>query len=284
MENIDDKIKEFLSVNSGDEEDLGNGEGCGYGCEDGRGYGTGYGYGYGSGYNNGTGGRGSIIGSMNRKRNGHGDKNGYGYGCGNGHGHGHDHGCGYSYNFGFYDDCDVDDDDDYLDFDDDDYDCYHDYTYCYETIKEWQGRKVYIVDGLPSLIDSVHGTYAKGKILKIDFTTEDCYIAKVGDKYFAHGDTLHKAFEDARSKAFKDLPVNARIAEFKKQYPDKDVKIPATELYEWHNRLTGSCEMGRKVFAHQHNIDIKHDSFTTAEFVALTKGAYKGDVITKLIK
>ena len=151
-------------------------------------------------------------------------------------------------------------------------------------VKEWNGQPVYIIDGVNTLIDSVHGNYAKGRILNRDFTTDDCFIAKVDGRYFAHGETLHKAFEDARNKAFQDLSEEERIEKFKEQYPDKDVKIPAKELYEWHNRLTGSCEMGRRNFAYQHGIDIDKDRFTIMEFVNLTKNDYRGDVIAKILQ
>ena len=94
----------------------------------------------------------------------------------------------------------------------------------------------------------------------------------------------HQAFEDARDKAFQDLSEEERIEKFKETYPDEDAKIPAKELYEWHNRLTGSCEMGRQNFARQHGIDIENDSFTVYEFVNLTKDDYRGDVIAKILE
>ena len=151
-------------------------------------------------------------------------------------------------------------------------------------VGEWNGQKVYKIDGVNTLIDSVHSNYAKGRILNQDFTTEDCFIAKIDGRFFAHGETLHDAFEDAKNKAFKNLSEEERIAKFKEEYPNKDVKIPAKELYEWHNRLTGSCEMGRRNFAQQHGIDIENDSFTIHEFVNLVKNDYGGNVIAKILE
>ena len=110
------------------------------------------------------------------------------------------------------------------------------YGYGYgDGVKEWNGQAVYNIDCVNTLIDSVHGNYAKGRILNKDFTTDDCFIAKVDGRYFAHGDTLHNAFKDARNKAFQDLSEEERIEKFKETYPDEDAKIPAKELYEWHN-------------------------------------------------
>ena len=208
--------------------------------------GSGYGDGYGSGDGSGYG-------------DGYGSGDGYGYGSGDGSGDGYGYGSGDGYGSGSG-------------------------SGDGSGVKEWQGQTVYKVDGVATLIDSVHGTYAKGRILRNDFTTEDCYIAKVDGRYFAHGETLHKAFKDARNKAFQDMSEEERIEKFKEQYPDKDAKIPAKELFEWHNRLTGSCEMGRRNFTRQHGIDIDHDSFTVVEFINLTKNDFGGHVIAKILR
>ena len=140
---------------------------------------------------------------------------------------------------------------------------------------------MYQVDGVATLIDSVHTNYAKGRILNGDFTTTDCYIAKVGN-YFAHGDTLEQAVKDARSKYEDNLPTEERIRLFLQQYPDPDVKIPAKELYDWHHKLTGSCTAGRNHFAQEHGINIEQDQFTVREFIELTENSYGGEVIKQL--
>ena len=141
-----------------------------------------------------------------------------------------------------------------------------------------------MVDSVPTLIYSIHGNYAKGRILRKDLTTECCFIAKVYGRYFAHGKTLKQAFDDAMSKSFQDIPEDERIERFNEQYPNKDAKIPAKELFIWHNRLTGSCEMGRNNFVLNHGIDIENDFFTVREFVELTKNDYGGDIIRKILE
>ena len=148
-------------------------------------------------------------------------------------------------------------------------------------IPEFNGKKVYRVDGIPTIIDSVHDGYAKGSILNKDFTLTPCYIAKVGN-CFAHGDTLRKAFEDAADKALGKMPLEERIAKFKEEFPDSDNKIPARRLWEWHHTLTGSCEAGRNHFAREHGINIDTDFFTVREFVTLTHNSYGSDAIRKL--
>ena len=138
-----------------------------------------------------------------------------------------------------------------------------------------------MVDGVATFIDSVHGNYAKGKILHNDLTTQDCYIAKVGD-YFAHGETLKQAFDDATEKYENNLPLSERIRRFNERYPDRDKKIPAKELFNWHHVLTGSCLMGRRNFCKNHGIDYENGSYTVNEFINITREAYGGDVIRKL--
>ena len=148
-------------------------------------------------------------------------------------------------------------------------------------IKEFNGKKVYQIDDVPTLIDSVHGNYAKGHILQSDFTLTPCYIAKDGN-FFAHGDSLADAVRDAAVKRLEKSPIEDRIAKFKEEWPDPDVKISALLLWEWHHILTGSCEAGRNAFAKDHGIDILKDTFTVREFINLTYNAYGSDAIRKL--
>ncbi len=98
---------------------------------------------------------------------------------------------------------------------------------------------------------------------------------------FAHGETLAEAQAAAEAKAFEDMPVEDRISAFLAEFRLGAI-YPVIKFFDWHNRLTGSCEMGRKAFARDHGIDIEHGEMTVAEFVALTERAYGGDVIRAL--
>ena len=220
-------------------------------------YPCGYGYGYGCGCGNGCG-----------NGDGCGYGYGYGYGCGCGNGCGNGDGYGDGYGFG---DGDGDGDGDGYGFGN--YD---------GNIKSLNGQPVYIIDETQTIITQVVGQYAKGFILGSDLTMTPCYIAKCGN-YFAHGETIREALEDAVSKYEQDLPTEERIANFNSTFPDNDKPVKVSILYVWHNRLTGSCAMGRQAFAKEHNIDIEADSMTVAEFVRLTENSYGGDVI-KLLK
>ena len=211
-------------------------------------HGSGYGYGDGSGYC-------SCYG------------NGYGDGCcdGNGYGYGNGYGSingdGYGYVNGAvdgYDPCNSN-----------------------KNIKVFNDIVVHEIDNLPTLIDSVHGNFAKGRIISSDLTTKPCFIAKIGN-YFAHGESLKQAFIDAKEKFIKYQPIEHRIAQFNTVYKDRNVKIPASELFSWHHILTGSCLMGRKQFCKEHNIDYKNGEYTVNEFIQITKDEYGGDIIRRL--
>jgi len=243
METIKARIDRFISSGSGSGSGDGSGSGSGYGDGSGSGSGSGYGSGYGYGDGSGYGyGDGSGSGS------------GYGYGSGSGSGYGDGSGSGSGYGYG---------------------------SGSGSGIKTFDGHQVYIIDGTQTLIDNVHGNVAKGHILRSDLTLVPCFIVK-RDNLFAHGETLHGAYVALQDKLFEAYPEDVRIAKFKEQYPDFDKKVPAMELFVWHNRLTGSCEMGRRSFAYDHNINLDNDWFTVNEFIRLTENAYGGSIIKKL--
>ena len=172
-------------------------------------------------------------------------RSGYGSGSGSGYGSGSGSGSGSGYGYG-------------------------------DGIKKYDGLDVYLVDGVPTLITSVHGNIAKGFILQGDLTLMPCFIAKVDD-CFAHGETVRQAVTDARDKAFENMPQEKRIAAFLDEIKP-NTAYPVMTLYDWHHRLTGSCEAGRKAFAKDHGIDL--GAYMTREaFFELTKDAYGGGVI-----
>ena len=217
--------------------------GYGYGNGDGDGYGNGNGNGYGSGYGNGDG-----------YGDGYGNGSGYGYGYGNGDGDGYGYGNGNGYGSGYGDG---------------------------SGIKRINGYTVYLIDEVPTIITHIHGNTAKGFILQNNVYITPCYIVK-GQGYFAHGETAEKAREALERKIFDDMPLEERIDEFLKKFPAFKKLYKVKEFYDWHNRLTGSCETGRKNFAKNHGIDIEHDEMTVNEFIKLTENAYGGSVIKKL--
>lgn len=236
-------IKQFLSASIGS--GYGSGSSSGYVDGSGDGSGDGDGYGYSSGDGSGYG-YGSGSGYSSCYSDGY--SNGYGNGSGSGNGNGD--GSGYSDSS--------------------------------SGIKMINGNTVYMIDGVPTLIDHVHGNIARGRVLLSDLTLSPCYIVKSGN-LFAHGETLREAMQALNEKLFEDMPVDERIKAFLKEFPG-DGKYPVKAFFDWHNRLTGSCEMGRKAFARDHGIDIENGEMTVDEFIRLTKNAYGGEVIRELEK
>ena len=143
--------------------------------------------------------------------------------------------------------------------------------------------KVYNIDEVPTSIDNIKGNIAQGRILRADMTWKPCYVVRVGD-CFAHGETIHEAQRDAMQKHMQSAPIEERLQMFKDRFPSAAEKIPAKELFDWHNTLTGSCLMGRKQWCSDHNINVETDTFTVSEFIALTKDSYGGEKIKKLAK
>ena len=188
---------------------------------------------------------------------GSGSGSGYGSGYGYGSGPGSGYGSGYGYGSGDGDDSGDDD-----------------------GVVEYNHHKVYKIDGVPTIIDSVHGNYAKGKTLKNDLTVRECFIAKCGN-YFAHGATLKQALSDASEKYNENKPLEERISEFNEKFPDNDILIDGNELFSWHHILTGSCLFGRKLFCSDKGLDV-NAKYTVREFISLTENAFGSDVIRKL--
>ena len=148
-------------------------------------------------------------------------------------------------------------------------------------IKKYDGEDVHMIDGVQTIITAVHGNIAKGFILQGDLTLTPCFIAKVED-CFAHGETVRQAVTDARDKAFEDMPQEERITAFLNAIKP-NTAYPVMTLYDWHHRLTGSCEAGRKAFAKVHGIDLDGE-MTREAFFELTKDAYGGSVIREAMK
>jgi hypothetical protein len=178
---------------------------------------------------------------------GYGDGSGSGYGSGDGSGDGSGSGSGYGYGVGKID-----------------------------------GKIVYHIDDVQTIITSVHGNVAKGYILQSDLTLTPCYVVK-GNNLFAHGDDLHQAMAALRDKMFEDMPEEERIAEFIKEHPNKDKAYPNKDLFDWHNRLTGSCMAGRTAFVKDRGLTMEGET-TVTEFIRLTENAYNGTVIKNLEK
>lgn len=228
-----------------------DGYGCGCGSDSGDGSGDGSGY-------VGVPGDGSGSGC--------GSGSGYGCGCGydsgdgfgDGSGDGSGDGCGFGYGFG--DGCG---------------------SGFGDGIRRFCGKDVYMIDGIPTMLGIVHGNIARGRVLLEDLTTKPCYVVKQGGVY-AHGETLRAAMEALRDKLLEWMPLEERIEEFIKSH-EWGKAYQSADYYDWHRKLTGSCEMGRSEFAAAHGYKLTADELLTVEeFIDLTEGSYGGDIIRRL--
>lgn len=198
--------------------------------------------GYGSGYGSGDG-----------------DGSGYGYGYGDGSGYGSDYvyGDGDGYGYG------------------------SDYVYGYGSgVSRFDGHPVAIVDDTKTVFYSIHGNVAKAAILQEDLTLCPCYVIK-GGNCFAHGETLRQAQAALEQKLFSNMPIAERIQAFLTAFQPGQTYSNKL-FFEWHNRLTGSCEMGRKAFAEQHGIDVENGTMTPEQFISMTENAYGCEIIRQL--
>ena len=218
----------------------------GYGSCSGSGYGSGSGFGDSSGSGDGSGdGYGYGYGD------GHGSALGFGSGFGSGCGSGSDSGYGRGYGRGYGD-----------------------------AFKTFCGKDVFYIDNVPTIINRINGNVAYGAIITVDLGMNKCFVVKQDGK-FAHGYSLRNAMSALADKLFEDMPIDERIERFWSEF-SPGVKYPAKLFYDWHHRLTGSCEMGRRQFAEDCGIDVETAEYTPEEFIALTEHAYNGQIIKQL--
>ena len=186
---------------------------------------------------------------------GYGDGYGYGDGSGDGYGYGYGDGSGDGYGYG--------------------------YGYGYgDGLISFNGKKVYYIDEMPTVIEKVHGNLAKGFTINSDLTVRGCFIAK-GENKFAHGEKAAEVRKALQDKIFESMDTEEKIAAFLKEF-QPDVKYKARLFYEWHHKLTGSCEFGRNSFIKRHAIDLENGMYTVKEFIEITKNDFGGDIICQL--
>ena len=143
----------------------------------------------------------------------------------------------------------------------------------------FDGKSVYLIDGIPTIITHIKSSCARGFILNEDFTLKPCYLVK-GNGYFAHGKTLKEAIESLREKIFENMDSEEAIKKFVEKFK-KGKKYKGTEFFEWHHYLTGSCLMGRESFVKNHGLSLD-DEFTVDEFIKVCENDYGGEVIKEL--
>ena len=150
-------------------------------------------------------------------------------------------------------------------------------------VKEFGKERVWNVDGVPTIIDLVHGNYACGLVLNGDLTTTPCYIAKVGN-ILSHGRTLKEAIRHAENKPISELSFKERIKQFRAEFPTLDTLATCREFCRWHRILTGSCQMGTDKFVKDHGLDMDGE-YTVRVFINMAIHiVYGGNMIREVLK
>ena len=147
-------------------------------------------------------------------------------------------------------------------------------------LKSFNKNKVYYIDSVPTVLEKVHLNLAKGYTINADLTTNECYVAK-GNNLFAHGATPSDAIKALQDKIFENMDDEEKIDTFVAEFNLYD-KYPAKTFYEWHHKLTGSCEFGRNSFIKNHGIDLENGTYTVKEFIKITKNDFGGEIIKQL--
>ena len=187
-----------------------------------------------------------------------GDGSGYGSGSGDGYGSGYGSGSGDGYGFG---------------------DGSGDGSGYGHGISQFNGKTVFEIDGVDTMVERVKGACAKGFILNEDFTLTPCYVVK-GHGCFAHGKSLREAQQALHEKIFKGMDAEEAVEEFMKRFKRNET-YKGTEFFEWHHYLTGSCLMGRESFVKNKGLDLE-DDFTVEEFIEICENDYGSDIIRQL--
>lgn len=149
-------------------------------------------------------------------------------------------------------------------------------------ILKLSGKHVYRIDGLMTVFERITGNYARISILREDMTLQPGWLCKRRN-YFAHGNSLREAKASLEAKLLQDMPIADRVSLFKSNFAP-DEKYLAHKYFDWHFKLTGSCEMGRKEWVKSKGIDLNNDQFTPLEFCEMVKEEYGSYVIEELIE
>ena len=146
-------------------------------------------------------------------------------------------------------------------------------------LKMIDGKEIYQIDGVPTVITHIKLNLAKGFIVQNDLTLTPCYVVK-GNGYFAHGETVKQAREALQSKIFENMDTDEAIEKFLETFK-KGQTYPGKDFFLWHHYLTGSCEMGRNSFVKDKGLNLE-DKYTVDEFISLCEDSYGGEIIKQL--
>ena len=148
-------------------------------------------------------------------------------------------------------------------------------------LAEYNGKTVYEVDGIDTLIVSVHGNVAKGYIVLFDLTLSSCYIEKSAGNFFAHGRTLRGARDEVIGKLLRSKHVNEMVRRFKEKFKNHEDKYLGHEFATWYKILTGASRMGVDLFIKENEMDL-NKYYTVKEFMNLCRDRYGWNIIKRI--
>lgn len=146
--------------------------------------------------------------------------------------------------------------------------------------RRFNGYSIHMIERRPVYIDSVHGRCASGGIVyrgnpRRAVPTKIVYVPGA----YGFGKTVREAWQDARDRAWRRMPLEARVAEVKERYPSLSCTATWQEWGDVHAMITGSCEKGRQEWIKQRGPEVR---VTMEEFLRATESDYGNENIKKL--
>jgi hypothetical protein len=120
-------------------------------------------------------------------------------------------------------------------------------------IISFNGKKVYMVNGLPMNIIHIHEPWAIGEIIKKDLTTQKCYLGRINN-HLVVGNSISEVLEKLRIKIAETNDNITDIATaFVVAHPDYNKQYNWGEMVMWHSLDRTSCASGRQSFSARNN-------------------------------
>ena len=137
-------------------------------------------------------------------------------------------------------------------------------------ILEYNGHKVYYIDGYLLYITHIRKPGAIGIIIKNDLTTQDCYLGKINNNIVVVSN-LHDGIEELRKKIIKNIDnIDDIVEAFVLAHPNYEKEYDWEEMLTWHSLDKTSCLDGRKRFSKFANKGVNSKA-TPKELVEIMK-------------
>lgn len=143
-------------------------------------------------------------------------------------------------------------------------------TYSGSDIIEYKGNKTYLVNGYLIYIEVIRNQWAKGKIIKNDLTTQNCYLGKINN-IIVVGESVRECLKMLQTNIMKKKNNMDDLAKaFVLSHPHYQKSYNWGEMVSWHMLSNISCEHGRKKFTQIFNKK-DNDTATPKELIECMK-------------